>query len=308
MNIPSKYLWLTGAIIAGGVGALVTKPHSNAITSAHLAVAATNPVSEQPEQALGVHAAARQETADDQIQGKVVETISVPNYTYLRLSLTRPNKSSTAGDIWAAVPTADVKVGQVVTVVGAQRMDGFTSSTLKRTFESIYFGSLEDTAKASDTKLPPGHPDIGAGPRGAATEPSVMPPHGATQDMMPGQHGSPTAGGDQVAVGKVDRASGALGHTVSEVVNGRSQLVGKKVRVHGVVVKSTSGVLGKTFLHLRDGSGNPASGDHDLAVTTVQQVTVGSTILVEGTVITDKDFGSGYTYRVLVEDARVVSE
>jgi hypothetical protein len=254
------------------------------------------------------HGAASQQSADDQVQGKIVETISVPNYTYLRLSPTRPNKSNTAGDIWAAVPTANVKVGQVVTVVGAQRMDGFTSSTLKRTFDTIYFGSLGDRAKTSETKLPPGHPDIGADPRGAAAEPSVMPPHGATQDIMPGQHGSPTGGGDQVSVGKVERASGALGHTVSEVVDGRSQLAGKKVRVHGVVVKSTSGVLGKTFLHLRDGSGNSASGDHDLAVTTAQQATVGSTILVEGTVITDKDFGSGYTYRVLVEDARVVSE
>lgn len=306
MNIPSKYVWLTGAIIAGGVGALVTKPHSNAVTSTHLAAAATNPMLEKPEQVSGV--GAQQDSVDDQIQGKVIETISVPNYTYLRLSPTRPNKSNTAGDIWAAVATADVKVGQVVTVVGAQRMDGFTSSTLKRTFDTIYFGSLEVTAKASETKLPPGHPDIGASPRSSVGEPSVMPPHGATQDMMPGQHGSPTVGGDQVSVGKVTRATGVLGHTVSEVVNGRSQLVGKRVRVHGVVVKSTSGVLGKTFLHLRDGSGNSASGDHDLAVTTLQEATVGSTILVEGTVITDKDFGSGYTYRVLVEDARVVSE
>lgn len=308
MNISSKYLWLTGAIIAGGVGALVTKPHSNDITSTQLAAAAPNPVLDKPEQVSGIRGADQQESADDKIQGKIIETISVPNYTYLRLSPTRPNKPNAAGDIWAAVSTADVKVGQVVTVVGAQRMDGFTSSTLKRTFETIYFGSLEDTAKASEPKLPPGHPDIGAGPRGAATEPSVMPPHGATQDMILGQHGSPIVGGDQVSVGKVERASGALGHTVSEVVNGRSQLAGKKVRVRGVVVKSITGVLGKTFLHLRDGSGNSASGDNDLAVTTVQQAMVGSTILIEGTVITDKDFGSGYTYRVLVEDARVVSE
>lgn len=307
MNIPSKYLWLTGAIIVGGAGALVTKPHSNAFNATHLAGAATNPVPER-QQAAGAHGTVSQESADDQIQGKIVETISVPNYTYLRLAPTRAKQGNAGEEVWAAVATADVKVGQVVTVVEAQRMDGFTSSTLKRTFETIYFGALENSAKASGAKLPPGHPDIGAEPRVASVEPSAMQPQGAPKDMLAGSHGSPTGGGDQVSVGKVERASGALGHTVSEVVNGRSKLAGKTVRVHGVVVKSTSGVLGKTFLHLRDGSGNAGAGDHDLAVTTERQVTVGSTILVEGTVITDKDFGSGYTYRVLVEDARVVSE
>jgi len=88
----------------------------------------------------------------------------------------------------------------------------------------------------------------------------------------------------------------------SSMVVGRS--LASEYASAGVVVKSTSGVLGKTFVHLRDGSGNAKSGDHDLTVTTEQTASVGSTMLFEGTVVTDKDFGAGYSYPVLVKTPR----
>jgi hypothetical protein len=245
----------------------------------------------------------------------------VPNYTYLRLA---PTSTSASNEVWAAVPTTDVRVGQLVTIVGAQRIEKFASATLKRTFESIYFGALEGPEARAASNLPPGHPDLGAG---AAVSSSTLPPGhpdiaaGATapraqgssalpatgiDPMAGGPHGSPTSGGNDVPVGKVDKAPGPLGYTVADAVNQRSKLAGKRIRVRGVVVKSTSGVLGKTFLHLRDGSGNAAAGDHDLAITTEQSPTVGSTVQLEGTVVVDKDFGSGYSYRILLEDAKTV--
>jgi hypothetical protein len=78
--------------------------------------------------------------------------------------------------------------------------------------------------------------------------------------------------------------------------------------VRGVVVKSTPGVLGRTFAHLRDGSGDAARKDNDLTVTSEQPLEVGQTVLVQGTVVTDKDFGSGYKYDVLLTDARRVEQ
>jgi len=69
-----------------------------------------------------------------------------------------------------------------------------------------------------------------------------------------------------------------------------------------------SGVLGKTFLHLRDGSGDEASSNHDITVTTGDDVKVGATIMVEGAVVTDKDLGAGYRYDVMIEDARVITD
>jgi hypothetical protein len=323
MSIPSKYLWPMAAVVAGGAAAWFVKPQSETSTSAYSAAAAAAPAPDHP--TAKVHgaegqAAAAQDDSGERLQGKVLEAIAVPNYTYLRLAPTSPNAGS---EVWAAVPTTEVKVGQSVTIVGAQRMEKFASATLKRTFESIYFGALEDPSGKTASNLPPGHPEIGTG---AAASPTLPPGHpdiaasaaaprseGSSalaptgiDPMTGGPHGSPTSGGNDVPIGKVEKASGPLGYTVADAVNQRSKLAGKKIHVRGVVVKSTSGVLGKTFLHLRDGSGSAAAGDHDLAVTTEQSPTVGSTVQLEGTVVVDKDFGSGYSYRILLEDAKTV--
>jgi len=40
-------------------------------------------------------------------------------------------------------------------------------------------------------------------------------------------------------------------------------------------------------------------------VTTKDTPTVGQTVLIEGTVSTNKDFGAGYTYAVIVEKAAI---
>ena len=75
------------------------------------------------------------------------------------------------------------------------------------------------------------------------------------------------------------------------------------MQIRGKVVKFTPGVMGKNWIHLRDGSGAAANGSNDLIVTSANQAKVGDVVTVKGVVRTDKDFGSGYAYRVLVEDA-----
>jgi hypothetical protein len=63
--------------------------------------------------------------------------------------------------------------------------------------------------------------------------------------------------------------------------------------------------MGKTWLHLRDGSGSAEKHDNDLVVTTQDVATLGSEILVRGTAHSDRDFGSGYRFAVIVEDATI---
>jgi hypothetical protein len=317
MNTSAKFLWPTAAILAGGIAAWVTQSTPPRSTEAYSASTAT----QLP--APGVLPASDSEGGQEgeRIQGKVLETITVPNYLYLRIALDHPIGAESGGskpssEVWAAVASAEVNVGQAVTVIGAQRMEGFTSSTLKRTFEVIYFGALG----GSGAKLPAGHPNIASSASVHAEVPAPDHPHTeldstadarASADVASGAvnpHTMPPTGGDAVPVGKVERASGKMGHSVSDIVNGRSALAGQKVRVRGVVVKSTSGVLGKTFVHLRDGTGNSKSGDHDLTATTEQATALGSTVLFEGTVVIDKDFGAGYSYPVLLENAHTVAE
>ncbi len=125
-------------------------------------------------------------------------------------------------------------------------------------------------------------------------------------DLNPHTASGPRA--EAVTVGKVERAAGALGHTIAELFEQRSSLVGKTVRVRGVVVKSIEGILDRSFVHLRDGSGDAATKTHELVVTTEATPRVGELLLVEGTLGADKDFGFGYRYPVIIENARVVSE
>ena len=70
-------------------------------------------------------------------------------------------------------------------------------------------------------------------------------------------------------------------------------------------MKVLPGIMGKNWLHLRDGSGSAEKSDNDLTVTTQNLATVGSVVQVSGIVHADKDFGSGYRFSVIVEDAKV---
>jgi hypothetical protein len=134
-------------------------------------------------------------------------------------------------------------------------------------------------------------------------------PHamGATAAMGASGHPTPAPSAN-VAVGKIDKAKGPNARRVAEVFAQKKSLEGKPVRIRGVVVKSMAGVLGKTFLHLRDGSGEESKSNHDLTVTTDAEPKVGDTIPIEGSVVTDKDFGAGYRYDVIVEQARVIPD
>lgn len=232
-----------------------------------------------------------QSAATGAISGQALEVVDVESYTYLRIG--QPGQAG----VWAAVPKAEVRQGQQVSVVGGEEMRDFTSSTLKRTFPSIWFGNLASAQAAN------------AGPAA-----SPVSPHGVGGPMMGGEgalpagHGAPQAAGDDVAVTKVARAEGPTGHVVAELFEQRDSLAGKKVRVRGTVVKSMPAIMGRTFVHVRDGSGDPAQGTHDLTVTTQATPEVGKVVLAEGVVAKDRDFGAGYTYPVLIEQAELVEE
>ena len=57
----------------------------------------------------------------------------------------------------------------------------------------------------------------------------------------------------------------------------------------------------KNWIHLQDGTEN--AGKFDLTVTSDGKAVVGDIITVEGKLAINKDFGYGYSYEVLVEDA-----
>ncbi len=203
------------------------------------------------------------------VSGTVLETMDAGGYTYLRLS-------TPGGEKWAAVNQAKLAVGDKVTVTDISVQKGFVSPTLKRTFDEIYFGTLE------------GAP----GKAGAAVDPALgASPHGAASAT--------------VTVAAVPKAAGPNGRTIPEIFANKATLVNKPVAVRGTVVKFRENILDTNWIHLQDGSPSKVPGDNDLTVTTKDTVKVGDVVVVKGVVHTDKDLGPGYKYPVIVEDATI---
>lgn len=104
---------------------------------------------------------------------------------------------------------------------------------------------------------------------------------------------------------QVEKAKGADAYTVAEVYEKAEKLDKKTVAVRGKVVKVAKGIMGRNWVHLRDGSGDPAKGTNNLVVTTQDVPKVGDVVTAKGTLHKDKDFGAGYKYQVIVEEATV---
>lgn len=220
------------------------------------------------------------------VKGKVLEKLDAASYTYLRLQTDK-------AEAWAAVQQTAMPVGTEVVVEGTW-MNGFESKTLGRKFDSILFGQLG------------GGPGPGATPEQIARAAAATgnPPSDLMAGLPPGH--PPLAPADVPGDVKVEKAAGADARTVAEVWDQRSKLKDAKVAVKGKVVKMNAGIMGKTWLHLRDGTGTVEAKNNDLTVTTAETaVSVGDVVTVEGLVAVDKDFGAGYRYPVIVEGASV---
>lgn len=103
----------------------------------------------------------------------------------------------------------------------------------------------------------------------------------------------------------VARVEGPDGHTVAELYALRDELEGQVVAVRGQVSKFNAAIMDRNWLHLQDGSGTGEGGDFDLTVTTGDAAAPGDVVVVRGTLRTDRDFGAGYRYPVIIEEARL---
>jgi hypothetical protein len=123
---------------------------------------------------------------------------------------------------------------------------------------------------------------------------------------MPPGHPHPTPSRPDVDVDLAGVAKAEGGLTIAEIYAGREALAGQVVTVRGKVVKLNPAIMGTNWLHIRDGSGS--DGSNDLTITADALPEVGDTVLVRGTLQIDKDFGMGYQYSLIIEDAEVEVE
>lgn len=177
-------------------------------------------------------------------------------------------------EYWIAVPMMEVAKGEKLYYSRSNEMKNFHSKTLNRSFASILF--VEDISKESPSSA------------------------GHSHDQMMHPKVNETAKED-VEVLKVEG-----GITVEEAYNDRISLSGKTVKIRGMVTKYNPDILGRNWIHIQDGTGK--DNNYDLTVTSMETTSAGETIIIEGKLAVDKDFGSGYTYSVIIEDAKIIRE
>lgn len=229
--------------------------------------------SAQPSTPVAQMGAAPEASAPGKI-GKVTETMDAAGYTYIRVE-------TATETFWAAAPQFAVKAGDDVVVPEGMPMPDYHSKSLDRTFDMVYFVPavlVGGAQAAAGGVMPEGHPPMTGGKTAAVT---------TDIDLT----------GIKVAAG---------GQTVGDVFAKKTALAGKPVTVRGKVVKFSPEIMGKNWLHIQDGTGG--EGTNDLTVTTAGVAKLGDTVLISGVLIADKDFGYGYKYDVIVEDAAVTVE
>jgi hypothetical protein len=213
--------------------------------------------------------------------GTVAETMDAAGYTYVLLDTGKEK-------IWFAGPGCAVKVGDKLAIKPGLEKTNFTSKTLNRTFDKLYF--VESLGAASDPKA------VCAVPPAPSKASSPHDLEGASRTAAPRPAGIDFAGIKKPAGGK----------TIAEIFTEKKTLAGKSIALRGKVVKFSPDIMGKNWVHVQDGTG--AAGANDLTVTTLSTAKVGDRVLVEGLVAVDKDFGYGYKYDVLIDNATLKTE
>jgi hypothetical protein len=178
------------------------------------------------------------------------------------------------GLFWVAITKREMAVGETVSFADALEMKNFTSKDLQRTFETVYF--------------------VSALSRGPLSAPRDM--SGATSPHA-------RAAMERLEI-SVERAEGGI--SIGELFSNRESYADKTVRIRGQVTKVNRAIMGKNWVHLQDGTGD--SGNYDLTITTQDDAEPGDIVTFEGTIVLNKDFGSGYAYEVLMEEAKRQSE
>jgi hypothetical protein len=209
----------------------------------------------------------------------VKEVLQTSKYSYLLVA-------ENAEENWLALPKMQASAGETYYYRNGFKMTDFESKELNRKFPVVYF--LESIS----------------------TTPEIV-----AQEAMPNPHTSMPQISDSASnseyTAKVLVEKEALkinpadnGITVAELMENKEKYAGKTVLVKGKVTKFNAEIMKLNWIHIQDGT--EYSGKFDLTATTDIKVAVGEIITLEGKIVLNKDFGYGYSYDVLLEDAKLI--
>ena len=236
--------------------------------------------------------------AENERQGTVVETLDAANYTYL-------NIQTSTQKLWVAIPASVVEVGEVVTYLQGMVMNDFHSKSLNKTFDSIIFSpGLEGKDKKVDKTVSTPQQSSASFADAVANENN----NPTSSQSRTGETSGSAGAMVPFLEAEVEKASGENSYTVGEIFDNALNLNGKKIRIRGKVVKVSPNIMGKNWIHIQDGTGDPMKNSHDLVVTSNELAEVNDVVLIEGTMAANKDFGFGYQYVAIIEQADLIKE
>lgn len=213
--------------------------------------------------------AADTEPDSGQSTGTVTETLVSGGYIYLRLE---------EQGIWIATSPIPVSMGDKIQYSGGMEMRDFHSKSLDRTFESIFF--IQNVSLLSR--------DVESMHRVAkkanGTEKMEIPQPVSVQAPVPGE------------IARLES-----GKTIADIFAESDQLDEREVSLNARVIKVSQNIVGKNWITLQDGTG--MAPDNKLLATSSEMVSPGDMVVAKGIVRTDIDIGSGYKYKVLLEEA-----
>ena len=207
--------------------------------------------------------------SDGAVTVKVKAVEQVESYTYLLVKGKGPA-------YWIAVSSTDITTGESITYQGGLLMEDFYSKDLDRTFDKVLFlDAMEgSTPSAMEGNTPP-----------------------ATA-MMPGSSQGSAVKTPKLGI-SVEAEEGIV--SIAELYTDPGTYEGKPIRVKGEVVKFNVAIMERNWIHIQDGS--EFDGKYDLTLTSQESFEVGQVVTLEGIVALNKDFGYGYTYEIILENA-----
>lgn len=199
----------------------------------------------------------------------VEDVVHVKDYSYIK-----------SADKWFAVPTTPVQKGQDYYYDKSMEMKDFYSQELNRSFESVHF-----IEKLSVT--PEG---VGKG----------INPHAPSSAVQDHQNDNTTAVKKDI---NIDQPAGAI--SIAQLFENPEKYKDQFVTIKGEVTKYNPSIMNVNWFHVQDGT--DYNGENDLTVTTTSTVVIGNVVTFKGKVTLNKDFGAGYFYKVIVEQAEIIN-
>jgi hypothetical protein len=196
----------------------------------------------------------------------------LPTSKYVYLKVKEADK-----EFWIAAPKQEIKEGNTYL---------YNEALLKTQFESKEYQRVFDTVYLVTSLIPKDH--------GIKTTFIVKPKVNSEKTKTV-----------KKAITSSQESTGQFAGPIkiAELINNPEKFGGKIVELTGQCVKINPNIMGKNWIHLQDGS----QDDFDLVITSMETAQKDTQITLRGEVILNKDFGSGYTFDLIVENGILIN-